>query len=278
MVKRFRGGAVGESEYRSRTWAGAAFFTSRQQHGDLTIAVKRFPQRDGVDPAAETLTFVMVPGIGVSSRYFQPLAAELARRGRVFLVDLPGYGAAPNPRRDVPLTGHADVLAGFLRESGIENPVLVGHSMGSEVVAILAERDRDVSDRIVLMAPTLEPRNRTRAAAIRKLLRDSLREPPRVVAISVTDYLLRCWPPYLFIQLRHMLADRLEDRMSAITARALVVTGDRDPIARVTWAAALAGLAPDAELRVVQGPHVIMHTDPTTVARHVVEFADAVRA
>lgn len=277
LLSRSRGGAVDESGYRSRSWAGAPFFTSRQQHGDLAIVVKRFPERAGVDPAAESLTFVMVPGIGVSSRYFQPLAAELARRGRVFLVDLPGYGAAPNPRRDVPLTDHASVLAAFLRESDIENPVLVGHSMGSEVVAILAERDPDVSDRIVLMAPTLEPHDRTRAAAIRKLLRDSLREPPRVVAISVTDYLLRCWPPYLFIQLRHMLADRLEDRMPAIAARTLVITGDRDPIARVTWAAALASLAPDAELRVVQGPHVIMHSDPVMVARHVVEFADAVR-
>src|SRR3954471_1907983 len=166
VVSRMRGGAVGESGYRPRTWAGARFFTSRQQHDDLTIVVKRFPGRAGVDAAAEKLTFVMVPGIGVSSRYFQPLAAELARRGRVFLVDLPGYGAAPNPRRDVPLTDHAGVLAGFLRESGIENPVLVGHSMGSEVVAILAERNPDVSDRIVLMAPTLEPQDRTRAAAI----------------------------------------------------------------------------------------------------------------
>ena len=55
-----------------------------------------------------------------------------------------------------------------------------------------------------------------------------------MVGISVTDYLLRCWPPYLFIQLRHMLADRLEDRMPAIAARTLVITGDRDPIARVS--------------------------------------------
>lgn len=278
VLPRSRGGAVDESGYRHRTWAGAPFFTSRRQHGDLTIAVKRFPERPGVDPAAESLTFVMIPGIGVSSRYFHPLAAELARRGRVFLVDLPGYGAAPNPRRDVPLTDHAGVLAGFLRESGIQNPVLVGHSMGSEVVAILAERDPDVSDRIVLMAPTLEPRDRTRAAAIGKLVRDSVREPPRVVAISVTDYLLRCWPPYLFIQLRHLLADRIEDRMPAITARALVVTGDRDPIAPPEWATALARRAPHAEPRIVHGPHVIMHTDPVTVARHVVEFADAVRA
>src|SRR3982751_3353809 len=101
-----------EASYRVRRWRGAEFYTSRQRHGDPTLIVKRFPRRDY---AVEDATFVLVHGIGVSSRYFQPLASELARRGRVFLVDLPGYGAAPNPRRDVSLADHAGVLAGFLR-------------------------------------------------------------------------------------------------------------------------------------------------------------------
>ncbi|MEO6533201.1 MAG: alpha/beta fold hydrolase [Pseudolysinimonas sp.] len=270
-------GAADESAYRQRAWAGAQFFTSRWQHGGLTIVVKRFPGRPEIDPAAEPRTFVMVPGLGVSSRYFQPLAAELAWRGRVFLVDMPGYGAAPNPRRDVTLDDHASVLAAFLRESGIERPVLVGHSMGCEIVAIVAQRDPDVTDRIVLMDPTLEPQARTRAAAIGRLLRDSLRETPVVVGIAATDYLIRSWPPYLFAQLRHMLADRLEDRMRDLSAPVLVITGDRDPVARVGWAETLAAEAPDAEFRIVRGPHVIMHTDPAMIARHVVAFTDSVR-
>ena len=52
VLARVRRGAVDESGYRPRTWAGADFFTSRQQHGDLAIVVKRFPERAGVDPAA----------------------------------------------------------------------------------------------------------------------------------------------------------------------------------------------------------------------------------
>jgi len=277
LLTRGRRGAADEGVYRERSWAGATFFTSRQQHHGLTIVVKRFPGRPEIDPAAENLTFVLVPGLGVSSRYFHPLAAELAWRGRVFLVDLPGYGAAPNPKRDVPLTDHANVLAAFLRESQIENPVLVGHSMGSEVVAIVGQQHPDVSSRIVLMSPTLEPQARTTWRAIRNLLRDALREPPVVFGIAFTDYMIRCGPPYLFAQLPHMLADRLEDRMASLTSRVLVVAGDRDPIVSVDWAAALAARAARGELRVVHGPHVIMHTDPSMIARHLVEFTDRVR-
>jgi pimeloyl-ACP methyl ester carboxylesterase len=218
---------------------------------------------------------VLVHGLGVSSRYFGPLAAELARTGRVFLVDLPGYGAAPDPRRDVLLDDHAAVLAGFLRQTSLADPVLVGHSMGAQVVAALAEDHPDVSDRIVLMAPTLPPSSRTTWRAIGSLLRDALREPPIVFWIACTDYLLRCGLPYLIRQMPHMLADRLEDRVAGLVAPVLVINGDRDPIVSSAWARELAAMTPGARFTEVHGPHVIMHTDPEMVAAHITGFAEA---
>ena len=274
VARRGKRGPASEDVYRVRRSRGAAYFTSRQEHDDLTVVVRRFPGRPEVPAAAAARTFVLVHGLGVSSRYFEPLAAELARRGRVFVVDLPGYGSAPNPKRDVTLADHAGALAAFLRETGLENPVLVGHSMGTEVVAIVAQQHPDVTDRIVLMAPTLEPQARTRWRAIRNLLRDALREPPVVFGIAFVDYVIRCGPPYLFAQLRHMLADRLEDRLPVLTARVLVVAGDRDTIVTVEWARSLAALVPGGEFHVVHGPHVIMHTDPAMIATHIVAFTD----
>lgn len=273
-LRRGTRGAVGEDAYRVRRSRGASLYTSRQQHDDLTVVVKRFPARTDVPVDADDRTFVLVHGLGVSSRYFEPLAAELAHRGRVFAVDLPGYGAAPNPRRDVSLADHAGALAAFLRESELVNPILVGHSMGTEVVAILAQQHPDVSDRIVLMSPTLEPGARTRAVAIGHLLHDALREPPSVFGIAFVDYVIRCGPPYLFAQLDHMLADRLEDRLPELTADVLVIAGDRDTIVDVAWARSLAEVTPGATFHVVHGPHVIMHTDPKMIAKHIVDFAD----
>jgi pimeloyl-ACP methyl ester carboxylesterase len=270
-------GPVGEDVYRIRRSNGATFYTSRQQHDDLTVVVKRFPGRPDIPADADARIFVLVHGLGVSSRYFHPLAGELAKRGSVFLIDLPGYGAAPDPRRDVTLADHAGALAAFLRESGLRSPVLVGHSMGSEVVSLVALDHPDVTDRIVLMAPTLEPRARTRWRAIRNLLRDALREPPVVFGIAFVDYVIRCGPPYLFAQLRHMLADRMEDRLGAMTAAVLVIAGDRDTIVTLEWARSLADRVPGAQFHVVRGPHVIMHTDPKMVATHIVDFVDELK-
>lgn len=249
---------------------GATFWTSRQVHEDLTIVVKRFPVRH--QPVDTDRTFVLVHGIGVSSRYFQPLAAELAHLGAVYLVDLPGYGAAPDPHRDVTIAEHAAVLASLLRRSGLEGSVIAGHSWGCQVVSALARDHPDVTDRIILMSPTMMPSARTFWRATANLLRDSLREPPAVFVIAVTDYLVRCGLPYLLRQVPHMLRDAIEHRVGELRARVLVVNGDRDPIVAPGWARELSELSERVELREVQGPHVIMHTEPEMIAGHIGEW------
>jgi len=262
---------VVESRDRMHRFRGVAYSTSRQEHEAMTLVVERFPQRD----ALEGRTYVLVHGMGVSSRYFHPLAAELARTGRVYLVDLPGFGAAPKPEhRDITLEDHARVLAGFLRRTELDNPVLVGHSWGCQVVAVLAEQHPDVSDRIALMAPTMEPSARTVPRGMLRLFRDALREPFQVFAIAAVDYLVRCGVPYLFRQLPNMMGDRIEDRVGAHGSRVLVLTGDRDPIAGREWGAELAARARFGRHREVHGPHVVMHSDPETVARELRAFVD----
>jgi len=261
-------GAADEDAARMRRVRGAVYYTSRQQHDDLTIVVERFPGSGG----AGERTFVLVHGIGVSSRYFRPLAAELSRSGRVFLVDLPGYGSAPDPRRDVTIADHAEVLAGFLRRLEVPDPVIVGHSWGAQVVSMLARRHPDVPRTVVMLSPTLEPSARTAGKAVGHLLHDALREPWRVRWIAFTDYLVRCGPRYLAVQIRHMLADRPEDRVGEHRARTLVINGDRDPIVSPAWARRLADAHPDGRFREVRGPHVIMHTEPATIAQHITRF------
>jgi pimeloyl-ACP methyl ester carboxylesterase len=261
-----------ETRYRQRIVRGATYATSRQVHEDLTIVVKRFPVRH--QPLDTDRTFVLVHGIGVSSWYFQPLAAELAHLGAVYLVDLPGYGAAPDPRCDVTIAQHAAVLASLLRRSGLDGSVLVGHSWGSQVVSMLAIEHPEVSERIVLMAPTLEPPARRFWAATRNLLHDAFREPPAVFVIAVTDYLVRCGLPYLLRQVPHMLRDAMETRLAGLRGRVLIVNGDRDPIVSDAWARELSGISGNIDHVVVRGPHVIMHTDPVMIAEHIGTWLD----
>jgi pimeloyl-ACP methyl ester carboxylesterase len=241
----------------------------RRVFDDLSVVVTRFPRiSDGDGPA-----FVLVHGIGVSSRYFHPLATELAKRGAVYLVDLPGYGAAPDPRRDVSIADHAGVLARVLDDSGLVNPVLVGHSMGSQVVSRLVVDSPEITDRLVLLAPTMPAWERTFFRGAWRLIVDGARNPVRANLIIGWDYFVRCGMPYFFRQLPHLFGDRLEDRLDAIGAKTLVITGDKDLVVPAEWARFISDGIPDSRYETVEGPHVIMYTDPVRIAALVAEHA-----
>ncbi|RIJ55482.1 alpha/beta fold hydrolase [Clavibacter phaseoli] len=226
-------------------------------------------------PAAARPSFVLVHGIGVSSRYFHPVAAFLAEHGTVYAVDLPGYGESPRVRRDVTLDDHADVVAEVIRMHGLVDPVVVGHSMGTQIVTRLAVDHPEVADRIVLIAPTLPPRTRGLVRAALALAVDTLREPLLANAVVLGDYFLRCGIPYYLRQLPHLIDDAIEERAPRIRACTLVIVGDRDAVVDRPFARDLAARIPRGVHRVARGPHVVMYTDPLGVARAILEHARA---
>lgn len=265
---------IGETRNRrlgNRTTGRVDARSSRNRIAGLEVVLTRLPGRTPAAVAGRT--FVLVHGIGVSSWYFQPLAAELSKTGNVCLIDLPGYGRSPNPRRTVSIEMHAEVLVGALVGEGIHDPVLVGHSMGTQVVSRLVVDHPEITDRLVLLAPTTNPVERTLGTQARHLLVDLTRESTSANVIVTVDYLFRCGIPYYLSQVPNLLEDHIEDRLAMVRAKTLVVRGDRDPIVPREWANRVAALIPNAVSREVVGPHVIMHSDPVGTARLIVDHA-----
>lgn len=254
---------------RRRRFRGTLFVSRWEEHDDLTVAVTRLAG------PADGPAFVLVHGIGVSSRYYRPLALELVKHGSVSLIDLPGYGAAPDPHSDVTLDGHADAVASLLRSLTSRETVVVGHSMGAQVAVSLARRHAQLVSRLVLIGPTMEPGRRTAVQAISRLLLDGTREPAAVNGIVFTDYVFRAGPPYTIRQLPHLLHDRLEGRIAGLPVPVLVVRGTRDPIVSLSWTRLLAERAGGEALE-VPGPHVVMYTAPEAVAAAIVAAGGSV--
>jgi len=242
----------------------------RETFDDLTIDVTRLAGPRG---AAAARPFVLVHGIGVSQRYFEPVAKVLSQHGDVWMIDLPGYGSAPKPPGNPTIDQHARVVAKFLRRHGITRPVLVGHSMGCQIVAAVAEQDPGITDRVVLIGPTSEAKARSVLRHVWRLSIEMVLDPWRVKGIVAVDYLFRCGLPYYLKQLPNLFEDHIEKRMPKLAARVLVVRGRQDPIAPREWCEALAASAVDGEFAEVAGPHVVMFTDPAGVTRLLAQHA-----
>lgn len=239
--------------------------TLRTRAGDLTVVGHATPPPDDTGRAV-----VLVHGVGSSSRAFRRLAEQLAPHAAVHALDLPGFGDAPHPGHDVTIAEHSDLVARYVAEhvtgAGLQPPVVVGHSMGTQVAGGLLADHPGVAAGAVLLGPTADPRARSIPRQAARLALDALGERPRAMGVLLYDVLVRCGLPYYLGQLRHVVSHRLEDVLPRADAPVVVVRGRHDTVAPEAWAARLAALAPHGTLRTVRGGHHAMDADPQGLA------------
>ncbi|NMM18251.1 MAG: alpha/beta hydrolase [Cellulomonas sp.] len=214
----------------------------------------------------ESPTYVLVHGLGVSARYYHPLTEQLALGGRVFVPDMPGFGRSPRPAHPLSVPALARVIADLIVDRGLVAPVVVGHSMGAQVVTELVVAHPGVVTRLVLLGPVVNTEERTAVWQAARLGQDSVREPLRLNAMLTGDY-LRCGPRWYNATVAQMLAYRIEERLPQVTAPVVVVRGQHDPIAPGRWISKLAAIAQEAtEVEVGGAGHVVMYSQPVAVA------------
>ena len=130
---------------------------------------------------------VLVHGLVVSGRYMVPLFDELAPFHDVYAPDLPGFGRSEGPARALDVVGLADALAAWMRAVGLRRAVLVGNSMGCQVIAWLALRHPGLVEKVALQGPTMDPGARSPLRQTWRLLLDTPRESPSLIAIEGLD-------------------------------------------------------------------------------------------
>jgi pimeloyl-ACP methyl ester carboxylesterase len=81
-------------------------------------------------------TFVLLHGLGGSHLSWVQAAPGLAGLGRVFAIDMPGFGRSPKAGRPTRLMDQRRLLDGFLDANVTGPAILAGNSMGG-VVALL---------------------------------------------------------------------------------------------------------------------------------------------
>lgn len=114
------------------------------------------------------LRWTDIPGEGPAQVYIHGLgcagSADFAQivthprlyGGRAIVVDLFGHGFSDRPKTfPGTVEAHAEAVAALLDHCGIEDAVLVGHSMGGSIAIVLAAARPELSSRVVVAEPNL---------------------------------------------------------------------------------------------------------------------------
>jgi pimeloyl-ACP methyl ester carboxylesterase len=248
--------------------------TFRYERDGLTLVVHRHRATTADAPAR---VFLLVHGIGVSSKYYRRLIPELVPHGTVFAVDLPGFGDAPKPepRRRLGVEDYALLLVDFLADAGISHAVLVGQSMGTQMVTEMAARHPGLASHVVLIGPVVDPTAPTALGQSLRLAHDICIEPPSANLVVMTEY-IRCGPRWYLTELPSMLDYPMLERLASVHAPTLVMRGAHDPIAPAAWTQRVTEALPHAtRFDVPQAAHLAQFRSPRVVAGAILEHLRA---
>jgi pimeloyl-ACP methyl ester carboxylesterase len=244
---------------------------------------------------------VLLHGLGLSSRSWQPVLDALEDRHDVVAIDLPGFGespplpdgAAPTPTR------LADAVESELDRLGLDAPALVGNSLGGWIALELARRGR--ATRAVVISPSgLEsPAERALVIALNELMRlrarfgaplgrwltaptlarvmlfGGLRSQPWRLSpdAAVRDLHDFGYSPGFQSTLASTVATRAPMWLGEIQVPVRVAYGTLDLMLGVFTAPRFAAAIPGAELIPLPAVgHVPMLDDPELVARTILDF------
>jgi len=266
-------------------------------------------QAEGTGPR----TLIACNGIGVSTFFWRRLSRHFAALGDTFVIwDYRGHGRsgrAPLDTYEIPTFCARDLWT-VAEQRGIDRAVLVGHSMGSQVIL---EAFRMHPERVLALVPMLgaagkvftsflggsrlQPLFRSlielgssNAALAQRALRSLLRMPlvfeaVRALGIVHPDLCPREeFEPYFqhlsqldlrgyFALARDLLTHDASDLLEEITVPVLVVAGERDLFTPLARAREMASRIPDAELLVLrQGSHAALVEQPELVALTLEKF------
>lgn len=218
--------------------------------------------------------YVLVHGIGMGHRVFRGLAEKLGESGLVFAVDLPGFGDSPEPGSAMDMPTSGDFLAAFVAGLPVVQPVLVGHSMGTQVVVEAVVRHPEISDHVVLIAPTVNAAERRALIQGWRMLQDLAGESMKVLALGMVHY-VKAGPRWFVRKLRQMLDHDVEEVLPQLQASTLVLRGEDDRVCPRDWCAHVAALIPHATLREIPDRgHEAMISAAEPVASLIADFAE----
>ena len=232
------------------------------EHGGATLIAETF----GEGPH----TYLLLHGIGMGRSVYLDIVQRLD--GRVIAVDLPGFGEAPEPTRTLTMQRHADLVAAYLEHVNAEAVVVIGHSMGSQIAAELAARHPALVEGVVLAGPTVDKAARNIRAQARYLLVDLIGERPLVIWRGAREYLRG--GPHLLRKIRATVVHQPEKAFVRIDCPVLVLRGETDPLAPMSWCRDILDAIPGADLEVIPDHgHGTLISDSEPAARLIHDFA-----
>ena len=205
---------------------------------------------------------VLVHGLSGSTLWWRRNVTGLAQHFKVFLVDLPGFGAARHRYGRFALKQAGDWLLSWMDAIGLKQTHLIGHSMGGYICMWIAAHRPDIVMKLVLVDPAFKAVAQNVLGYTVPLLEAVRYLTPRFFPILAYDS-LRAGPITLLKATRDLIALDISDEIHCITSPVLLIWGENDTLVPPSFGHLLRSELPNARLLTLKhAAHVAMFDQP----------------
>lgn len=221
---------------------------------------------------------ILLHGFGGCSQNWHPFTAKLSERFRLIVVDLRGHGYSTNPKNNFTHKQAANDVFLLLEKLGIGDFSAMGMSTGGMILLHMATIQPKRIHSMVLISATSHFPDQARAI----MRRASFNTMPQQVQEMYRECAKRGEEQIRqLITLFNSFHDNYEDMnftaqsLCTITARTLIVHGDRDNFFPVDIPVSMYHSIPDAALWIIpEGDHVPIYDSTVEFTSTVLKFLD----
>lgn len=224
-------------------------------------------------PVAPATPVVLVHGVGLSHRYLMPYARLLAHHYRVFVPDMPGFGLSHKPDEILRLDALAEWVIRWMNSVGLQRVIMLGNSVGCQVIVNAAVRHPDRILCAVLQGPTVDPDATTFGQQMWRWYQNRNVERSREKGPMVVRDYWECGVKRLVRTFRYAIEDHIEKKLPRVMCPTLIVRGGLDPIVPQAWAERATEMLPRGRLIILPGvPHTANLEAPLELLRVTLPF------
>ena len=236
-------------------------------------------------------TLVLIHGLGASANRWEYVIPHFEKNYRVIVPDLIGFGYSDKPLVDYTTDFFSEFLKKFLEKLDIKNPVLIGSSLGGQIIAEYTLNNNNAVKKLIMISPSgvmkhstaaldayvmaaLYPSQETAKSAFEMMSGSSKNIDPKIVEGFVKRMRLpNAKMAFMSTLLGLKNSQILTEKLSSITVPTMVVWGELDPVIPVKYADSIVSTIKDCRFYRMDGcGHTPYVEVPETFVKIVMEF------
>ena len=236
-------------------------------------------------------TLVLIHGLGASSERWKYVIPLLDTNFHVVVPDLVGFGHSDKPLADYTLDYFSNFLERFLTSLGIQNPSIMGSSLGGQIAAEYTSNHCESVEKLILVSPSgtmkqptpaldayimaaLYPNEQSAKNAFETMEGAGKNIPMDIINGFVTRMKL---PNAKFAFMSTLLglknSDLITEKLANISSPTLIIWGTKDPVIPITFADAFVSSIENCQFyEMTECGHTPYVQEPEKFASYVLKF------